>query len=201
MKDPYFYPNTNVHVNIPGIQDKQLLKTYTANQFGLAMLNLQKDKFLIKSAFDFLKLHKILFSNVFFWAGEIRTVNMTTSEFMIAEGMVEFADHKSIHKELEQVDIKYKNLAWSTMSKREFIDNLSKYMVDFWVIHPLREGNTRTLIVFMDLFASQYGYDVDINRFNTSSHDMRNTFVWGAIGEFFNLKDILNKILNKKPQN
>lgn len=198
MKDPYFYPGTNVHVNVLGITDKQVLKTYTANQFGLAMLRLQKEKFEITSAFDFLKLHKRLFSNVFLWAGEARTVNMTTSEFMIAEGMVEFADHKSIHKELEQIDIKYKKYQWASMKKSEFIDNLSKYMVDLWVIHPLREGNTRTLIVFMDLFANSYGYDIDINRFNTSSSDMRNTFVWGAIGEFFNLKDILNKILIKR---
>ncbi len=198
MKDPYFYPGTNVHINIPGILDKKLLKTYTANQFGLAMLKLQKEKFEIKSAFDFLKLHKLLFSNVFFWAGEARTVNMTTSEFMIAEGMVEFADHRSIHKELEQIDIKYKNHQWNLMKKTEFIDNLSKYMVDLWVVHPLREGNTRTLIVYMDLFAQSFGYEVDIHRFSTSSHDMRNTFVWGAIGEFFNLKDILNKILIKR---
>ena len=45
----------------------------------------------MESAFDFLELHKLLFENVFPWAGQIRTVNMTTSEFILGDGLVEFA--------------------------------------------------------------------------------------------------------------
>lgn len=197
MKDPYFYEGTNTHVNIMDIKDKALLKTYTANQFGLAMLKIQNNPPKIDSAFDFLKVHKMLFENVFHWAGEIRTVNMTTSEFIMGDGLVEFADYKTIEKELKQIDIKYQGYPWKFVSKDEFVDHLCKHLVDLWVIHPLREGNTRTLIVYMDLFVRNYGYYIDLEGFELASNDLRNAFVWGAIGEFLNLKIMINKIVIK----
>jgi cell filamentation protein len=198
MKDPYFYEGTNTHVNIMDIRDKALLKTYTANQFGLAMLKILKNPPKVESAFDFLSLHKILFANVFPWAGEIRTVNMTTSEFILGDGLVEFADFKTIEKELKQIDLKYQGYPWKFVTKQEFVDHLCKLLVDLWVIHPLREGNTRTLIVYMDLFVRKYGYQIDLEGFGIASSDLRNAFVWGAIGEFLNLKSILNKIVIKE---
>ncbi|WP_025725507.1 Fic/DOC family protein [Acholeplasma granularum] len=197
MNDLYFYPGTNTHVNIMGIQDKALLKTYTANQFGLAMLKIQKNPPLINSAFDFLTVHKMLFDNVFYWAGKIRTVNMTTSEFILADGMVQFADFDSIEEELNQVDLKYKDYPWRFVTKSEFISHLAEFIVDLWLIHPLREGNTRTLIVFMDLFVRKFGYHIDLEGFNLASNDLRNAFVWGAIGEFLNIKTIFNRIVVK----
>jgi len=198
MKDPYFYEGTNTHVNVMDIRDKGLLKTYTANQFGLAMLKILKNPPKVESAFDFLTLHKILFDNVFPWAGEIRTVNMTTSEFILGDGLVEFADFRTIDKELKQIDLKYQGYPWKFVTKQEFVDHLCKLLVDLWVIHPLREGNTRTLIVYMDLFVRKYGYQIDLEGFGIASSDLRNAFVWGAIGEFLNLKSILNKIVIKE---
>jgi len=82
-------------------------------------------------------------------------------------------------------------------SKVEFIDHLCKFMVDLWLVHPLREGNTRTLIVYMDLFIRNYGYHIDLEGFELLSNDLRNAFVWGAIGEFLNIKSILHKIIAK----
>lgn len=198
MRDPYFYEGTNTHINVMDIRDKGLLKTYTANQFGLAMLKILKNPPKVESAFDFLSLHKILFANVFPWAGEIRTVNMTTSEFILGDGLVEFADFKTIEKELKQIDLKYQGYPWKFVTKQEFVDHLCKLLVDLWVIHPLREGNTRTLIVYMDLFVRKYGYQIDLEGFGIASSDLRNAFVWGAIGEFLNLKSILNKIVIKE---
>ena len=198
MRDPYFYEGTNTHVNVMDIRDKGLLKTYTANQFGLAMLKILKNPPKVESAFDFLSLHKMLFDNVFPWAGEIRTVNMTTSEFILGDGLVEFADFRTIEKELKQIDLKYQGYPWKFVTKQEFVDHLCKLLVDLWVIHPLREGNTRTLIVYMDLFVRKYGYQIDLEGFGIASSDLRNAFVWGAIGEFLNLKSILNKIVIKE---
>jgi len=198
MSDPYFYKGTNTHVNVMGIRDKALLKTYTANQFGLAMLNILKNPPKMESAFDFLELHKLLFENVFPWAGQIRTVNMTTSEFILGDGLVEFADFRTIEEELKQIDLKYQGYPWKFVTKSEFIDHLCKFIVDLWVVHPLREGNTRTLIVYMDLFVRKYGYQIDLEGFGLASNDLRNGFVWGAIGEFLNIKTILNKIIVKE---
>ena len=50
----------------------------------------------------------------------------------------------------------------------------------------------------MDLFVRKYGYQIDLEGFGLASNDLRNGFVWGAIGEFLNIKTILNKISLKR---
>src|SRR5690554_6679625 len=148
MRDPYLYPNSDVHINIAGIRNKEILKAYTAKHFALSMLKLIKEPVIFKSSFDFLALHRALFNMVFPWAGEIRTVNIKNSLFILGDDLVEYADYENIYLEMEQIDHYYFKMPWDSFTKVEFISNLADLLVDLWVVHPLREGNTRTLIVF-----------------------------------------------------
>lgn len=198
IKDPYLYPGTNVHINVAGIQDKARLKEYTAKQFALAMIKLQKEDFEVKSTKDLLTLHKTLFKHVFEWAGKIRIMNVTKSEFILGENTVEYADYTLILKELDQVDYKYMHLDWQSFSKEEFVDNLSNMIVSLWVIRPFREGNTRTIMVFMDFFIKKYGYCLNLEAFKTQEPEIRNALVWATIGEFFHINSILNLLISHK---
>jgi len=195
MRDPYLYPNTNIHINIAGIRNKELLKAYTAKHFALSMLKLQREPIVFNSSFDFLRLHEALFNMVFPWAGEIRTINIKNSLFILGEDLVQYADYENIHLELEQIDHYFFKLPWGKYDLENFINHLADLLVDLWVIHPLREGNTRTLIVFMDLFSRQYNYHINLKKFNEHQEYFRNALIWGAYGELFNLKDILSKII------
>lgn len=196
MRDPYLYPNSDVHINVAGIRNKEILKAYTAKHFALSMLKLIKEPVVFKSSFDFLALHKALFKMVFPWAGEIRTINIKNSLFILGADLVEYADYENIYLEMEQIDHYYFKMPWSDFSKDEFVNNLADLLVNLWVVHPLREGNTRTLIVFMDLFSKQYDYKINLNKFNELNHYLRNALIWGAYGELFNLKDILTKVID-----
>lgn len=198
MKDPYLYPGTNVHINIANIQDKQKLKEYTAKQFALSMLNLQKQNFEITSSKDLLTLHKILFKNVFEWAGKIRIMNVTRSEFILGDNTVEYADYSMILRELDQIDYKYIKADWNNFTREEFIDNISNMIVSLWVIRPFREGNTRTLIVFLDLFIKKYGYEINMEEFSKIAPEIRNALVWATIGEFFHMNLIFDQIISNK---
>ncbi|MBN3491108.1 Fic family protein [Acholeplasma equirhinis] len=197
-QDPYLYPGTNVHMNVAGIQDKAKLKEYTAKQFAVSMIRLQKEPLELKSCKDLLLLHRILFRNVFEWAGKIRTINVTQSEFILGENTVVYADYPQVMKELEQVDDQYMKLDWQNMTRGEFIDTLSNMIVTLWVIRPFREGNTRTLMVFIDLFIKKFGYEIDLNAFSSHAKDIRNALVWATIGEFFHLNSIFNSIISHK---
>lgn len=201
MTNKYFYPNTNVHVNVKGITDKAELKRYTAKQFGLSMIKIEKNPIKINSTYDMLKLHKILFEHVFYWAGDIRDVNIQRSEFILGDSDVVFSDYKNIRQELRQLDSQYiHGIQWKKLSKYEFIEYLCQLIVELWVVHPFVEGNTRTIIVFMDQFVRQFGYYVDIDKFNATSEDIRNAFVWAYIGEFLHIKRIISEIVIRHPQ-
>ncbi|VEU83114.1 Fic/DOC family protein [Acholeplasma hippikon] len=198
IKDPYLYPGTNVHINVAGIQDKARLKEYTAKQFALALIKLQKEDFEVKSSKDLLTLHKILFKHVFEWAGKIRIMNVTKSEFILGENTVEYADYTLILKELDQVDQKFMNLSWKSFTKEEFVDNLTNMIVSLWVIRPFREGNTRTIMVFLDFFIKKYGYCIDLEEFKRQESEIRNALVWATIGEFYHINSIFNLMLSNK---
>ncbi|HLT00031.1 MAG TPA: Fic family protein [Acholeplasma sp.] len=197
-QDPYLYPGTNVHINVAGIKDKARLKEYTAKQFAVSMIRLQKEPIILTSCKDLLLLHRILFRNVFEWAGKIRVINVTQSEFILGENTIVYSDYTMVMKELEQVDEQFMKLPWETFSKEMFIDTLSNMIVTLWVIRPFREGNTRTLMVFIDLFIQKYGYEINLSEFNKHSSDIRNALVWATIGEFYNLNLIFNDIISHK---
>lgn len=195
MRDPYLYPNSDVYVNVASIRNKELLKAYTAKHFTLSMLNILKNPIKITSVSDYLYLHKALFGMVFPWAGEIRTINIRNSLFILGEDLVEYADYQNIGLELEQIDHYFFKLKWENFDKADFLNNLANLLADIWIIHPLREGNTRTLIVFLDLFVRQYGYEINLEHFMETTSYLRNALIWGAYGELFNLKEILHKIV------
>ena len=198
QQDPYLYPGTNVHVNVAGIQDKAILKEYTAKQFAVALIKLLKDPIEIKSCKDLLLLHRVLFRNVFEWAGKIRTINVTQSEFILGENTVVYADFSQVMKEMDQVDEQYMKLDWEKMTKETFVDTLSNMIVTLWVIRPFREGNTRTLMVFIDLFMRKYGYEIDLGKFQVYAQDIRNALVWATIGEFYHINGIFNEMVSHK---
>ncbi len=80
------------------------------------------------------KIHKYLFDEIYYFAGEIRKEN-------IAKGNFRFAPVMYLQKSLEYID----NMPQSTYE--EIID---KY-VEMNVAHPFREGNGRSMRIWLDV--------------------------------------------------
>ena len=51
--------------------------------------------------------------------------------------------------------------------KNKGIDEITKqftwYLAKIWRVHPFRDGNTRTTLTFANIFAKQYGFDMDMS--------------------------------------
>src|SRR6266571_2128746 len=76
--DPYTYPGTDVLRNIPDIRDPLRVAAYEANATAARLAEL--DAAPLKGRFDNTHLkaiHKYIFQDVYFWAGEFRTVNIS----------------------------------------------------------------------------------------------------------------------------
>ena len=91
------------------------------------------------------KIHAHLFSDIYDFAGKIRTVN-------IAKGNFRFAPLMYLHAALESIE---------KMPQSTFEEIIEKY-VEMNVAHPFREGNGRSTRIWLDhILKSEIGMVVD----------------------------------------
>ena len=93
------------------------------------------------------KIHKYLFDDIYYFAGEIRDVN-------IAKGNFRFAPVMYLKQALENID---------KMPQSTYEEIIAKY-VEMNVAHPFREGNGRSTRIWLDLILKkEIGKVVDWN--------------------------------------
>ena len=111
-------------------EEERISKTRALELFERGILeSLEVGKFSSLS-----KIHKYLFDEIYFFAGEIRNVNL-------AKGNFRFAPVMYLKPALEHID----NMPQST-----FEEIIEKY-VEMNVAHPFREGNGRSTRIWLDL--------------------------------------------------
>lgn len=90
-------------------------------------------------------IHKFLFEDIYFFAGEIRTVN-------ISKGNFRFAPLMYLEAALQNID---------KMPQSTFDEIVEKY-VEMNIAHPFREGNGRSTRIWLDLILkTEIGQVVD----------------------------------------
>ena len=96
--------------------------------------------------FDTLQaIHKYLFEDIFDFAGEIRTVNL-------AKGNFRFAPSMYLQAALDNID---------KMPQSNFDEIIEKY-VEMNIAHPFREGNGRSIRIWLDhILKNEIGKVVD----------------------------------------
>ena len=65
---------------------------------------------------------------------------------------------------------------------KDIVFRLIRIIATIWQIHPFREGNTRSVVVFAVLLAKSLGFDVKHELFKKHSAYLRNALVWGSQG-------------------
>ena len=87
---------TNVLVNLANIKDKKIADDYETTFSSLAIINLLKNPMEIVSTTDIFKIHKILFKEIYIWAGKPRTINIYKNEPVLGGLSVNYSDYQSI---------------------------------------------------------------------------------------------------------
>lgn len=59
----------------------------------------------------------------------------------------------------------------------DVFNNIPNFSSSIWQIHPFREGNTRTIALFIEKYLVSFGYDVDNTMFKEKSVYYRNALV------------------------
>ena len=156
VEDIYCYPGSSVLSNKLGLKDQDQLDQYEAEITALRLVELQEKP--IKGHFDLdhlKKLHFQIFQDVYDWAGEIRTVD-------ISRGASRFAHAQYIESAAKTLFV---NLKKENELKGLGVDDFSlraaHYLSEINVLHPFREGNGRAQRAFITQLCKEAGYDLD----------------------------------------
>ena len=124
-----------------------LADTYT---YFFELLEKDKVKFDLSLLFD---IHRYFLNPLYDWAGKNRMVN-------ISKGEMFFVPAEFLDKALEEfAGLLKTELSILSTSKLDFSRKLATIHNEFNVIHPFREGNGRTIRLFLDLLAVNLGYN------------------------------------------
>jgi cell filamentation protein len=151
--DAYVDVETGVLKNLLGIRDQALLEASEADLVSIRSLELAISP--ISGGFDLEHLKKIhwhLFRDVYTWAGELRTVD-------ISKGDNRFAHHAFLESAARPI---FERLAAENylagLDADAFCVRTAYYLGELNALHPFRDGNGRTQREFLQLLARRSGY-------------------------------------------
>lgn len=127
---------------------------------------------------DYLKyIHKYLFQDVYEFAGEFRNINFFKHEIILNNDSVAYGDYKTLKESLEYDISLEKEKNYKDMSNVDVIKNITDFSSSIWQVHPFREGNTRTIALFIEKYLISLGYNVYKSLFKDKSVYFRNALV------------------------
>lgn len=185
--DHYVDADTGVLINKADIRDQDALDAFEADATAVRLLELIEQP--IAGNFDLNHLqaiHRHIFQDVYDWAGELRTVD-------ISKGGSHFGNWQRIGAYLDSV---LRGIAKESclreLAPEQFIARLAHYMSEINAAHPFREGNGRAQRAFCFQLAMEAGYFVDFE--NVSRDQMYSVMIASFNGDEAPLATLLNDI-------
>jgi len=184
----YTDPKTGVLRNLANISDFDTLLLIESGAVTKRIAELQRNPIKIKKSETLLEIHKYLFQDIYSWAGEMRTVEISKggkpffplsrfhNAFMFIDSLI--AEYRKIGKH-DKIQLAHK-LA-------EILDNIN-------YLHPFREGNGRTQREFIRLLATEKGLLLNLNP--PDDVDIYNRYMSGTInGNVEQLAELILEIV------
>ncbi len=137
-----------------------------------------------------LEIHKYFLGTLYSWAGKPRTVE-------ISKGGTLFCASLQIPKELKFFEaIIRKNLPKMADDKGIVSEKLAIIHCEFNAIHPFREGNGRTIRLFVDLLALNAGFNL-IDYSKSSQNAYIQACMAGMLKDYSKMKTVISKGLKR----
>ena len=192
-----YYENSSVAINKLNIKDLNIIteleKELLIQSYETLHTTLNES---VKFDIQYLcKTHETIFSPLYTWGGQYRTVNISKGDSMFCPYINLDCFSNDIFRQLKK-DNYLKD--YSDIIKRDaFVEKLSYYMCELIVLHPFNEGNGRAIRLFFDMIVTYNGYSyidykstLDTNEYISASIDCMQT-------DCNKMKSIINNGLNK----
>ena len=187
----------NINGKLKYSEVENLLKTYyeTQNQsdiniqrekecdiVSLRIAQLLEDKSFGFSPVALKNIHKFLFKDIFDFAGDYRSYNITKKEEILNGHTVKYVNYQDIESYIEYDFKEEKDFDYSKLNKDGLISHIIKFTSSIWQIHPFGEGNTRTTAVFIEKYLNSMGFNINNDMFKDNSLYFRNALVRSNYG-------------------
>lgn len=149
------YPGTAVLINKFGLKEQNKLDIVERQIVLLKGAEIERNAVFKNVDFNYYKgIHRQLFEDIYDWAGKVRTINISK------KGTVFFKYDK-----IEKIgQLKFKRLIGlsylNNMDEISFFNELTELYNELNMLHPFREGNGRTLRLFITLLVRNTGRDI-----------------------------------------
>lgn len=185
------YPGTSVLINKLNIREEQVLAQVEADITKLRIsqweLNPLADTFDLS---HYKAIHAHLFSDLYDWAGQIRTVDLSKKG-------TRFCSAAEIENRAEMIFTRLYQLNFlKSMEHSHFVEELTDFYCSTNELHPFREGNGRTQRLFLSQLTTNAGYTLN---FSDMDSDL---LMIATIQAAQGVTDLLSRLLGKavKPQ-
>lgn len=158
--DPYFVEGADVLRNKVGATTWSDLECRENDLVFLRMNELMENPPKIDGTFGQVQeMHKALFQDVYEWAGELRTVDMSKGGGPLFQPVVTFRTAIRYYEEVFREDHRLRG-----MDRDRFVARLAVNFDNLNVIHPFREGNGRTQRAYWSIVAHEAGWEIPWSR-------------------------------------
>ena len=156
------YPGTTILINKFDIRDEEKL-----NEIESVISSARYAEWLNApqaTTFDFdhyKAIHRFLFSDMYEWAGEVRTVN-------ISKKGTQFTPAENIESQAGLIFERLRNYNYfKGLPHDEFVEEIVDFYCVTNTLHPFREGNGRTQRVFLTQLIRKAGYEINFADMDT----------------------------------
>lgn len=189
--DSNCYEGTTCLINKFNITDEKILSSLEADITFAKASALENNPICKTFDFEHYKaIHKYLFEELYDWAGQIRTINISKkgTEFVSAKEIEAIANNCFDRLKRENY--------FRDLPIEQFIDCITEFYCTTNILHPFREGNGRTQRIFIAQLIHFCGYDFDFSDINSDELMIATIQSANGVSEF--LKDLFRKNIHKK---
>lgn len=155
--DPYLIPGTGTLRNLLDITDADQLAIVEVRITEARNWQLQRGEVTIPGNWDLAHLlahHHHLFQDIYEWAGEVRTVNISKGSTEFCQAAYIESSARTIFDELASTD------HLQGLDRDGFTRDAAHLLSEINVLHPCREGNGRAQRAFLTSLARHAGWDL-----------------------------------------
>lgn len=182
------YPDTTVLVNKLGIKNQEMLNVVELRIVISMTIKIENEINFENVDFEFYKnLHKQLFGDLYEWAGTVRNINISKKGTVFCN-----ADDLEKIGKLKFQRLREQNYL-KNLNKSTFLGELTELYHDLNMLHPFREGNGRTLRLFITLLVRNAGYNLNFSE--CDSDLLMIATIKAAQGDISTLREVFAELI------
>lgn len=190
--DPYVDPATGILKNRLGIISQAELDKAEAEITTIVIATLTTGSDVYRLRFDrqlLQDLHKEIFGDIYDWAGEFRTLDISKESSY-------FAHAQYISPQLDALfEVLGRDERLSSDEKVLVVESLAHYYSELNAVHPFREGNGRVIRTLLRLLALKHGWDIEWNGLDQNLNIQ--ACEAAMLGDEVPLRDILSPLVKR----